>query len=48
MLKTKLSTKEKDAIKPEIEELIGTKGAIIFNAKLDKGLTWISAIDVCW
>jgi len=32
----KISTKEKEAIKDDIDELIGTKGAIIFNEKLEK------------
>ncbi|VVB77576.1 DNA primase DnaG [uncultured archaeon] len=32
----KMSAKEKEAIKSEIEELTGTKGAVIFNEKLEK------------
>ena len=32
----KMTSKEKEAIREEIEELTGTKGAIIFNEKLEK------------
>ncbi|MEK6859339.1 MAG: DNA primase DnaG [Nanoarchaeota archaeon] len=32
----KMTSKEKEAIKNEVEELTGTKGAVIFNEKLEK------------
>jgi DNA primase len=32
----KISAKEKESIKDDIEELIGTKGALIYNEKLEK------------
>ncbi len=32
----KMSAKEKEAIKDDIEELIGTKGALIYNEKMEK------------
>jgi len=32
----KMTQEEKDKIKPDFEELIGTKGAIIYNSKIEK------------